>query len=75
MLFLEMNHESHTINGNPHHPRRRPGGLVDHDVDDDGWIPDNVAPNLLGWGIWNNEGLEDNACHGGWDAERIVCRT
>ncbi|KAM0897723.1 hypothetical protein ACQ4PT_022372 [Festuca glaucescens] len=37
-------------NGNPHPPPGGPGGFDGQDDDDDDWIPDDVAPNLPGWG-------------------------
>ncbi|KAM0881793.1 hypothetical protein ACQ4PT_032716 [Festuca glaucescens] len=48
-------------NGNPHPLPRGPDGPDD----DDDWIPDNVVPDLPGWGNWNNEEAGDNAGQGG----------
>ncbi|KAM0918255.1 hypothetical protein ACQ4PT_008858 [Festuca glaucescens] len=55
-------------NGNPHPPFGGPGGFDGNAHEDDDWLPDNVAPNLPSWGNWNDEGADDNARQGGWDA-------
>ncbi|KAM0922428.1 hypothetical protein ACQ4PT_006171 [Festuca glaucescens] len=50
----------------PHDDNPHPLPSDDASGDED-WIPDDVEPEMPGWGQWNNEATANNAGQGGWD--------